>query len=380
MLKGMQIFFFTKRGKRMKRTLEFGLLVAIAMLIMLGEASAAIRRIGLNQTYTTITAAYTAAVNDDTLLISPGVYSETITSTKRLHWIGAGFDVATINGRIILNVGSTGTNITGLQISSSVNDNGCINVAGGVDLVSIERCLLYNNWDQDHWKYCVYRTGSPGGTLNIEECILLLTHNYNNRPIYLNGDIATIRNCVIARRFNTDHTTNIPVSGSAQALIMDNCTLLGWNIAFYFTNSFPVFTVRNNIFYDWTASASWGTYPGGGAGWSYNSSSILTPPGTNGLLLVGDPFVNYDETANYIYGSSNLHLPVGSPCINAGDPAILDFLDGSRSDMGAYGGPTPHVDGGAPNYPFTIQLDVPQSMFSGQQLPIQAMGRIGAGY
>lgn|GEM_PF-5024870 len=34
----------------------------------------------------------------------------------------------------------------------------------------------------------------------------------------------------------------------------------------------------------------------------------------------------------------NLNLAVGSPCINTGDPSISD-IDGTRSDMGAYGGP-----------------------------------------
>ncbi|MBK6909625.1 MAG: hypothetical protein IPH10_01610 [bacterium] len=138
--------------------------------------------------------------------------------------------------------------------------------------------------------------------------------------------------------------------------------------------------IRNVVAYDWKSSPTWGTFPGGGTGWSYNASSTIAPPGANGILLTGDPFVNYDETANYIYGVSDLQLAAGSPCIDAGDPAILDLVDGSRSDMGIYGGPTPHVDGGAPNYPFTIAFDVPSSMTAGQQLPIQATGRIGAGY
>ena len=34
----------------------------------------------------------------------------------------------------------------------------------------------------------------------------------------------------------------------------------------------------------------------------------------------------------------DLQLGSGSPAIDAGDPAILD-ADGSRSDLGAYGGP-----------------------------------------
>jgi len=37
-------------------------------------------------------------------------------------------------------------------------------------------------------------------------------------------------------------------------------------------------------------------------------------------------------------GATDFHLKVGSPAINAGDPTIKD-KDGSRSDIGLYGGP-----------------------------------------
>lgn len=40
----------------------------------------------------------------------------------------------------------------------------------------------------------------------------------------------------------------------------------------------------------------------------------------------------------YVNPGTDFHLSSGSPCINSGDPAI-DDEDGSRSDMGAYGGP-----------------------------------------
>jgi len=41
--------------------------------------------------------------------------------------------------------------------------------------------------------------------------------------------------------------------------------------------------------------------------------------------------------------AANWSLQTGSPCIDAGDPdAMYNDLDGSRNDMGAYGGPTPY--------------------------------------
>ena len=51
-------------------------------------------------------------------------------------------------------------------------------------------------------------------------------------------------------------------------------------------------------------------------------------PGTG--CITADPL--------FVAVSTDFHLASGSPCINAGDPAILD-VDNSRSDMGCYGGP-----------------------------------------
>ena len=53
---------------------------------------------------------------------------------------------------------------------------------------------------------------------------------------------------------------------------------------------------------------------------------ISDPVGSNG---------NIDEDPDY---TGNYELAGSSPCINAGDPSISDN-DGSRSDMGLYGGP-----------------------------------------
>ncbi len=74
------------------------------------------------------------------------------------------------------------------------------------------------------------------------------------------------------------------------------------------------------------------------AAWAYNDvvgsavvdySMIDDPTGTDGNLSVDPAFVDVD--------AGDLRLDAGSPCIDAGSPALSD-PDGSRSDMGAYGG------------------------------------------
>jgi hypothetical protein len=58
----------------------------------------------------------------------------------------------------------------------------------------------------------------------------------------------------------------------------------------------------------------------------------FTPDSTN---LSVDPMIVNDDTT---YGKLDFHLQKYSPLIDAGDPNILD-IDGTRSDIGLYGGP-----------------------------------------
>jgi len=59
------------------------------------------------------------------------------------------------------------------------------------------------------------------------------------------------------------------------------------------------------------------------------ASGLDDPRGSDG---------NIDEDPDYDSSAGDYTLDTSSPCIDAGDPALSD-PDGSRSDMGAYGGP-----------------------------------------
>ncbi|RME50150.1 MAG: hypothetical protein D6795_10560, partial [Deltaproteobacteria bacterium] len=59
------------------------------------------------------------------------------------------------------------------------------------------------------------------------------------------------------------------------------------------------------------------------------------PTGTDGNIT-GDP--RFVDTSGSDPLAWDLHLSSDSPLIDAGDPHLLD-PDGSRSDIGAYGGP-----------------------------------------
>lgn len=137
----------------------------------------------------------------------------------------------------------------------------------------------------------------------------------------------------------------------------------------------------NCVFYDWNSTPYFGSFPDNST-WAFNASSGSLPPGDTGTLLTSNPFVDYNVSNNYQFGVSDLHLAAGAngdPCRDTGDPNLLD-LDGTRSDMGIYGGPTFFIDSGAPFYPFVSSLTVPPSITAGQPLPVSSTGRIGREY
>jgi hypothetical protein len=62
--------------------------------------------------------------------------------------------------------------------------------------------------------------------------------------------------------------------------------------------------------------------------------TVSDPVGADGNVEV-DPL--YTDTSPADGRDWDLHLAAGSSCIDAGDPALLD-VDGTTSDIGAYGG------------------------------------------
>ncbi|MEC8192538.1 MAG: MopE-related protein [Myxococcota bacterium] len=80
---------------------------------------------------------------------------------------------------------------------------------------------------------------------------------------------------------------------------------------------------------------------GNNSGGDYTGS--LTAPSGSGNISIDPMFRSYGIDGDE--DNDNLYLIVGSPCIDSGDPSIVD-VDGTRSDMGAYGGPDADADDG----------------------------------
>jgi hypothetical protein len=74
----------------------------------------------------------------------------------------------------------------------------------------------------------------------------------------------------------------------------------------------------------------------GNAGGNY--SGTTDPTGSGGNISAVPSFVALSDDG--VHTNDDLHLSSSSPCVNAGNPSgVYDDADGSRNDMGAYGGP-----------------------------------------
>jgi hypothetical protein len=350
--------------------------LTVALLIVSLPAEATVRYVSAygGGDYTTLSAAYSAAVSGDTILIGPGTYSEgVITSSKRLAWVGAGWDQTLVTFTSyfrIQNATATGSLIEGMRIEAGGNYG--LHLYNSVDSVTVRRCFLKGT--------SVYGVviEAVGGRLDVEDCIVVQTGTYY-AAVHTPNAPSLFRGCVFAYAATTTRPCFENTSGSAGTLEIYNCVFLNWGQIFNLTSGAQPVIAVNNIFYDWRSSPTFGTYPGAST-FDYNASETITAPGTNTIDITDDPFVYYDEDANYEEEVSDLHLVPESGLIDTGHPSLLD-PDESRSDFGAYGGPHPLVENGVPTYPWAVDIFLtPNLVGQGTDVNATATGRIGPEY
>lgn len=114
----------------------------------------------------------------------------------------------------------------------------------------------------------------------------------------------------------------------------------------------------------------------GSMSFSYCAYTNQAPPGATNIAATAVAFVNLN---NYDPRASDYHVAGGSVIQNAGNPASPFDLDGTRADIGVYGGQHPYVDGGVPDYPFAVQVEVPYSAPLNGTMRIWGRGRVGPG-
>ncbi len=366
----------------MKKTLN--LVVLATLLLAVSAAQATIRYVSASGAgaYTLPSAAHAAAAAGDTILIGPGMYSETagISVTKRLTWIGAGWDqtILTVSGGNhfqFSSVNATGSTFEGIRINGSSSSIAFYNATANCDSITARRCMFVGGTSQITILWQV-----TGARLYLEDCAVL--HNYQFVNAILGPRAGgAFRNCVFAATVTPGVGSSWAIGDNVAAtgvLEVYNSVFLNWNALFQIVAGSPSSIIINNAAFDFNGTGqTWGTLPGSSV-IDYNASPASPAvPGTNGVTIPSNPFVNYDTALNYLIGTTNLHLAGGSNLINAGNPGILD-LDASVSDIGAYGGPRPLIDNGVPNYPWAVNIvTTPNVVGQGTPVNASALGRVG---
>jgi len=301
--------------------------------------------------------ALTISAPGDTIQIKPGTYTVALSISQRLTFRGESASTTILqgNGKAPLFIGLSGTGgpltIEKLTLTNGFDTKGaavravkhavrlreCIitandtgNVGGDFEIFNagalflsdadslVERCLIVDNLTS--------ALGSNGkATITLRNVLIVSTPE---SAILINGDKATPNPDLVLE--------NVTIHGSKQAAIsLDFFTDAVFTNVIVSESEFR--SVREGdtsgdplLFYNDLEDG----YTDADTDSSINDPALinaLDPPAVNVGNLVADPgFV--DENGG------DFHLAASSPCLDAGSPRILD-ADGTRSDMGVFGGP-----------------------------------------
>lgn len=344
------------------------LLTLAAMLTLTAlQANAKIWRVnnntGVQADFTNIQTAVNAAATGDTIYIESSAtqYSETVTISKKLTFIGTGYfltdaanpetqwntNAATV-GHWIFAPGSAGSKASGLYMNSYqyLND---------VD-VTIERCyingqVIFGNGnnivcDHDTVRQCAINsqiTCQPGGTTFSAQGEMV----YNN---IINGNVSFSYNSLGLPNTSVYFINNDFINNFS--FISENCVYqnnIFYGPAFGAYGSSNYFA--NNIFSNTSTSSS---VPAG------NSNQFGIDMKTVYDAAISTPYNSFSNPPTGMSHDGQFQLiATTSPAIGAGN------INGTTVDCGAFGGPAPYVLSGMPGIPSIYSLTVPAQVNNG---------------
>jgi hypothetical protein len=328
--------------------------------------------------YATIQAGINASNNGDTVLVEPGTYFENILFNGKKIVLTSRFYVAG-------NLNFINTTIINGSTPSHPDSASCVRIHQGEDSTTVLQGFTITGgkgtkWQDEHGagrytegggiltaltspiiRYCVIRdnevvfgtgvvsTGGGGirsgdGNPKIFNCIIMNNTGRYGAGIVLNYTGATIKNCVITKNYGSNsygagsalwinnNNGTLPKIIENNTIVNNSATTAG--TGGIYSNTATTF-IRNCIV--WGNTGPNGAYFGT-MNFSYtNINAVVTGTGN---INTAPQF----DTANFILGA-------GSPCIDAGDTAIIyNDKQGApgmalypsrgtvRNDMGAYGG------------------------------------------
>ena len=326
----------------------------------------------------------------DTVVVANGIYKETLAITKRIALLGSSMDSCIIDGRglngiytdfITIEVLADCTIRNFFILGKSID--GCVLIRARDVILKLKNCKLEN---ASYVIQLANRSSEINGIISKNYLITfiksfvpsvidsvypriennLINHNLGEESvIWCNwGGHNIIKNNLINISLSEYSNIAIDASGWVRSIDIENNIIIGSTTRDIFVSDHSDSVIimnnvlrdknvggrgiwvydgrktkiRNNIIADneyglvisdYTADTDYNLF------WN-NVSNTWSNAQMGQHSIISDPMFVNDSiplTENY-----DFHLQMYSPAIDAGDPAILD-VDGTRSDIGAYGGP-----------------------------------------
>jgi parallel beta-helix repeat protein len=286
----------------------------------------------------TIQAAIDAADIGDTVRVDPGTYTENLRLRSGVNVVGSGFATTILRGlgnsNVVTAINTTNSRFEGFKITRSGTNtsHAGVNISGG-------NLLLNNNWIIGNLNGVRLTTGSSSIIRNN-----IIEKNGTTNPSQTGyGILCASSTPLIANNLvvsNSGLGISIQFGASSGAQVINNTVAENTESGIW-CYSLAHAVLKNNIV-------------------TRNRVGIYASVGAVPLISFNDVFGNtvrnYDaQTAGVaspgpgdisvnplfeLASSPPFRLSIASPCINAGDSnPIFNDLDGSRNDMGCFGGP-----------------------------------------
>ena len=340
-----------------------------------------------------------SATNGDTIVIFNGFYSENLTVNKSIAIANANGQSFTYAGTLTITNGAK-AQFRGFNLTS-----------GSIELRNASADFTRSTIQGDvNATVATMADGTTPNRLSFTRCTLSATLTSSAAETFLaDNKLSWVRVAGSGKMWMIGNLVDVGVvSGGNNVQVNDTSILYAFNniiqraIGSYYQNNGIIvqggarLEARNNLFYN-LGSGSWsaGIYVEGSAG-SFMSSNIFlgslgryilaplslntatynnsTASYGNGVVpqntLVADPLVV--DTTDFVLGAA-------SPARNAGDPdPRFNDIDGTRNDMGIYGGPFYDPEGRTGSKPVVLKAELDNTQFVRGELSTVKLKATGA--
>ena len=340
-----------------------------------------------------------SATNGDTIVIFNGFYSENLTVNKSIAIANANGQSFTYAGTLTITNGAK-AQFRGFNLTS-----------GSIELRNASADFTRSTIQGDvNATVATMADGTTPNRLSFTRCTLSATLTSSAAETFLaDNTLKWVRVAGSGKMWMIGNLVDVGVvSGGNNVQVNDTSILYAFNniiqraIGSYNQNNGIIvqggarLEARNNLFYN-LGSGSWsaGIYVEGSAG-SFMSSNIFL--GSLGRYILAPLSLNTatynNSTASYgngvvpqntlaadplVVDTTNFVLGAASPARNAGDPdPRFNDIDGTRNDLGIYGGPFYDPDGRTGSKPVVLNAELDNTQFVRGELSTVKLKATGA--